>query len=162
MKTQPRAQSDSSTILTALSVSPQKGDHLLLRKIFERSNWELFEADCLASALRILYRHNIDVVLCERDLPLNTWTDMWDDLSAFPNAPALIVTSRFADDRLWAEALNLGAYDVLAKPFDEREVVRVVSSAWQHHQHSRTTQGSRRAKVMTAAGGSSASHSTDL
>ena len=44
----------------------------------------------------------------------------------------LIVTSRLADDRLWAEALNLGAYDVLAKPFERMELVRSVSSAWLH------------------------------
>ena len=37
-----------------------------------------------------------------------------------------------ADERLWAEALNLGAYDVLAKPFDRTEVMRVVSMAWMH------------------------------
>jgi CheY-like chemotaxis protein len=39
-----------------------------------------------------------------------------------PDPPMLIVTSRLADDYLWAEALNLGAYDVLAKPFDASEV----------------------------------------
>ena len=42
------------------------------------------------------------------------------------------MTSRAADERLWAEALNLGAYDVLAKPFDRTEVMRVVSMAWMH------------------------------
>jgi FixJ family two-component response regulator len=52
-----------------------------------------------------------------------------------PNAPSFIVTSRLADDRLWAEALNLGAYDVLAKPFERLELVRSVSSAWLHWYH---------------------------
>ena len=42
----------------------------------------------------------------------------------------MIVTSRLADDRLWAEVLNLGGYDVLAKPFDASEVARVVGTAW--------------------------------
>ena len=42
----------------------------------------------------------------------------------------MIVTSRLADERLWAEALNLGAYDVLAKPFDRTEAMRVVAAAW--------------------------------
>jgi len=46
--------------------------------------------------------------------------------------PLLIVASRLADEYLWAEALNLGAYDVLAKPFDADEVVRVLRSAWFH------------------------------
>jgi DNA-binding response OmpR family regulator len=57
---------------------------------------------------------------------------MLEHISRLPDAPLLIVTSRLADERLWAEALNLGAYDVLAKPFDTAEVVRVVSLAWQH------------------------------
>jgi len=49
---------------------------------------------------------------------------------SLPDPPFLVVTSRLADDRLWAEALNLGAYDVLAKPFDKTEVNRIVRSAW--------------------------------
>ena len=42
----------------------------------------------------------------------------------------LIVTDRLADERLWAEVLNLGGYDLLLKPFDPEEVLRVVNSAW--------------------------------
>jgi len=44
----------------------------------------------------------------------------------------LIVTSRNADDRLWAEALNMGAYDVLSQPFERVEVARAVESARRH------------------------------
>jgi FixJ family two-component response regulator len=55
-----------------------------------------------------------------------------EHVNAMPNAPSLIVTSRLADDRLWAEALNLGAWDVLAKPFHVTEVIRSIRSAWQH------------------------------
>jgi DNA-binding response OmpR family regulator len=40
------------------------------------------------------------------------------------------VTSRLADDRLWAEVLNIGGYDVLAKPFVPAEVFRTISLAW--------------------------------
>ena len=56
---------------------------------------------------------------------------MLEHIRFLPNAPSLIVASRLADDRLWAEALNLGAWDVLAKPFDHIEVIRSVKSAWQ-------------------------------
>ena len=50
--------------------------------------------------------------------------------------PLQIVTSRLANDRLWAEALNLGAYDVLARPFDAAEVLRSVGMAWRRWQDS--------------------------
>jgi len=38
----------------------------------------------------------------------------------------LIVTSRVADARLWAEVLNLGGFDVIAKPFHAPEVLHVL------------------------------------
>jgi FixJ family two-component response regulator len=47
----------------------------------------------------------------------------------------LIVTSGLADAHLWAEVLNLGGYDVLAKPFDDQEVQRVVAGAWRQQQN---------------------------
>jgi DNA-binding response OmpR family regulator len=47
-----------------------------------------------------------------------------------PNPPPVIVTSIHADDQLWVEALNLGAHDLLAKPFDKAEVVRVLTFVW--------------------------------
>jgi DNA-binding response OmpR family regulator len=53
-------------------------------------------------------------------------------------SPILIVTSRLADEYLWAEALNVGAYDVLAKPFEREEVIRIVSLAsrsWHDRHH---------------------------
>jgi FixJ family two-component response regulator len=71
---------------------------------------------------------------------------MLEHISLLPYPPLLIVTSRLADARLWAEALNLGAYDVLAKPFDATEVIRSASRAWRHwleryeHHSNRTKQ----------------------
>jgi hypothetical protein len=37
-----------------------------------------------------------------------------ENILLLPDPPVLIVTSRLADEYLWAEALNPGAYDVLA------------------------------------------------
>ena len=44
--------------------------------------------------------------------------------------PNLIVFSRLADERLWAEVLNLGGFDVLMTPFEPEEVLRVDFAAW--------------------------------
>jgi hypothetical protein len=38
----------------------------------------------------------------------------------------VIVTDPQADARFWAEALNVGAYDLLAQPFYEPEVRRIL------------------------------------
>jgi DNA-binding response OmpR family regulator len=151
MKKQPGAEADPTRIVTVLSVSPVAEDYASLQAIFERSKWELYTAVSVPTALAVMRRREIGVVICERDLRPGTWIDVLDELRLLPNAPPLIIASRLADERLWAEALNLGAYDVLAKPFERRELVRSVSLAWLHwrHQYPAPTNS---VKVMRAAG----------
>jgi DNA-binding NtrC family response regulator len=125
-------QTSATGTLKVLYASATDEDHLSLEAIVGHSRWMLFRARDLGSTLTLLREHEIAVLLCERDLLPGTWTDVLEHIQALPNAPSLIVASRLADDRLWAEALNLGAWDVLAKPFDHIEVIRSVKSAWQH------------------------------
>ena len=133
MKSKLSENSNSGVI--ALSVSPEADDQLALQSVFQPLKWMLFQADGLPSALRVLHKHEVGVVLCERDLPHANWRDMLEHLILLDDAPPLIVTSRLADEQLWAEALNLGAYDVLAKPFDTQELTRTTHLAWLHWYH---------------------------
>ena len=66
------------------------------------------------------------------------------------SSPFFIVTSRLADERLWVEALNVGAYDVLVKPFDVTELKRVLNSAWCEWRERH--EGSTKRIVVKAAG----------
>jgi len=125
----------STQILRFLSVSPFPEDHLSLQSVVGHSKWVLVKADRLPTALGLLGEHDISVVLCERDLMPGTWTELLENIRDLSHPPSLIVTSRLADERLWVEALNLGAWDVLAKPFDPTEVLRSVKAAWQHWYH---------------------------
>ena len=65
------------------------------------------------------------------DLQAPSWRELLEDVSAQNEIPApkVIVLSRLADNRLWAEVLNLGGYDVLPKPLDAVEVAWAVRSA---------------------------------
>ena len=116
--------------ITVLAVSSSTEDTALLRAIFTHSRWRLFQATSAAEAISFLNANPMPVVLCDADLPDRTWRDVLVDLASLPNPPLLIVASHKADDQLWAEALNLGAHDVLAKPFRAREVFQSVSLAW--------------------------------
>jgi DNA-binding NtrC family response regulator len=126
--------------VTVLSVDPIAEDHVALREIFGRSEWslcpnskwKLTTSHTAESALETVRCDPIPILLCGCDHEPNIWKEMLDALTPLANPPLLIVTSRTADERLWAEALNLGAYDVLAKPYDQAEVIRVVSLAWLH------------------------------
>jgi FixJ family two-component response regulator len=67
----------------------------------------------------------------------NCWQDLLHELQQMEGPPPLIVADRLADERLWAEVLNLGAYDLLAKPFDSREVLHAITAACRHHENER-------------------------
>jgi DNA-binding response OmpR family regulator len=118
--------------VTVLSISPIEADHLFLRNVFSHSNWRVDGVRSRREALTWLRRQPSSVVLCEERLPDSGWKEVLRELGSLQDPPELIVTSRLADDALWAEVLNLGAYDLLMKPFDLTEVFRVVSLAWRH------------------------------
>jgi DNA-binding NtrC family response regulator len=70
-----------------------------------------------------------DAVLTEAALSDGNWLDVLHLVRESPRDMAVIVTDPKADTRLWAEVLNLGAYDLLTQPFDETEVRRILSNA---------------------------------
>jgi DNA-binding NtrC family response regulator len=129
--------------IKVLSVGLGHEDSSGLAAIFNRSEWpscpdsewNLQTSASLRSAVTELGKDRLQIVVCEKNLGSDSWRDLLDQMCQLPDPPSLIVSSRFADEYLWAEALNLGAYDVLTAPFDPAEVVRVFSSAWLHRIH---------------------------
>jgi DNA-binding NtrC family response regulator len=113
-----------------LVISPYGEDYIHLPEILNDPHWEWYEAQGCAQALNLLNIREIGVVICELDQPDGSWRDLLEGAVNMAAPPNLIVCSRLADERLWAEVLNLGGYDVLAKPFDREEVLRVVFLAW--------------------------------
>jgi DNA-binding response OmpR family regulator len=82
-----------------------------------------------------LRTHRIPIVLCDDDAYPEAWREILRACKLMPAPPCVIVTSRLASDRLWMELLNEGAFDLLSKPFDPSEVMRIIHSAWVHWQN---------------------------
>ena len=158
MRKPPGIETGGTRTIPVLSVSPIEEDHLFLEGIFSINpswtpsadcSWMLHTSLTLERALAALREDEIPIVICERDLLPGTWKDMLARIKLLPTPPLLIVTSRLADEYLWAEAMNLGAYDVVPKPFDPHELSRIISFAWLHWSEKYPTS---LPKVMTAAG----------
>lgn len=142
-----------NTAVWVLLVSPSDSDHRSFERIFSHTKWSLSHASGCRDALRALQNAPIPVVVCEATLPDGTWRDLLRALRARPTPPLLIVTSDFSDTSLWAEVLNLGAYDFLAKPFKQTEVIEIISLAWLYwkEQTRRTPQPERARRAGGAA-----------
>jgi DNA-binding response OmpR family regulator len=81
----------------------------------------------LRQARTKLRQRQFTAVLTEASLPDGSWLDVLHLTRATASEPPeVIVTDRQADARFWAEALNLGAYDLLPQPFYEPEVRRIL------------------------------------
>ena len=115
----------NSTGMIVLCIEPMDTHQERLVRFLPQTN--LYFCSSLDASLALIRKHRIPVVLCSSEF---AWRELLAHFHTMSQPPFLIVTSRLADDRLWSEALNLGAYDVLAKPFDATEVTRVVAMAW--------------------------------
>ena len=89
----------------------------------------LNHAETLQQARAKLRQEEYDVILTEAALPDGRWLDVLHLARECPQEVEVIVTDPRADARFWAEALNLGAYDLLAQPFYEPEVRRILYNA---------------------------------
>ena len=127
-----RTEPDSRRKPTILVIMPDyKQDYRVLKQILPESQYSFVKADSPRQAEKYITRKafRVDVVICETNLPEGDWRDVLRVTQDNPYKPKLVLCSRHADDQLWAEALNVGAYDVLIKPFWPEEVSRVIQLA---------------------------------
>jgi len=131
-----------SEVIVAVNLCKQ--DCHFLRTIFSSCPWKLASVATLAAGVRHARSQAVPVIVCERDFQDGDWKLLLDEVGRLTKPPRLIVASRFADEHLWAEVLNLGGHDVLATPFDADEVHRVVSYAvdsWHFQVHAKAKYG---------------------
>lgn len=114
-----------------LVVSAATEDRLTLSQLLVFHSCPRHWTSSVREAAEWLRLRSARVVICDEQLADGHWQELWDLLRWTPAPPVFIVSASWADDRLWAEVLNLGAYDVLAKPYRKDEVDRVLQHAYQ-------------------------------
>jgi len=112
-----------------LFVSGHRDDARQITQMLHALPVALDHAGSLQHARAQLRQDEYDVILTEAALPDGTWRDALRLARECPQDVEVIVTDPHADARLWAEALNIGAYDLIAQPFYEPEVRRILYNA---------------------------------
>jgi CheY-like chemotaxis protein len=115
---------------SSLAISASAEDIAFLKSRFKEANWKLYVAGTYREAFSKLRQIRVPVILAECQLPDGNWKDLLSQFATMLDRPRLIVFSRHADERLWAEVLDFGAFDLLATPFREGELVFTIGSAW--------------------------------
>jgi len=112
-----------------LFVSGHRDDAREISQMLQPLRMAIDHAGNLQQARAQLRKDDYNVILTEAALPDGSWLDALHLARECPQDLQVIVTDAHADARLWAEALNLGAYDLIAQPFYEPEVRRILYNA---------------------------------
>jgi DNA-binding NtrC family response regulator len=112
-----------------LFVSGHPDDARRLSRMLHSLPLTVDHVENLQQARAKLQQDDYGVILTEAALPDGNWLDAIHLARQYPHTLEVIVTDPQADARLWSEVLNLGAYDLLAQPFYEPEVRRILYNA---------------------------------
>jgi two-component system, NtrC family, response regulator PilR len=99
---------------------------LVLQKELERLGYRVQSAPDGEAALRKLEESNVDVLLCDINMPRVDGMEVLRRVHERPNPPEVIMLTGQATVETAVEAMKLGAYDYLTKPYRITELdVRV-------------------------------------
>ncbi len=101
----------------------------VLRAQLERDGWEVHTAEDGDDAWRAMQDHHIDVVISDLRMPgLDGMALLERMVRDFPDVPVIMITAHGTVDTA-VEALKLGAFDYVTKPFDRDELKNVIDKA---------------------------------
>jgi len=103
---------------------------LVLQKELERLGYRVQAAPDGEAALRRLEESNVDVLLCDINMPRIDGMELLRRVHERPNPPEVIMLTGQATVETAVEAMKLGAYDYLTKPYSINELdIRVKQAA---------------------------------
>lgn len=103
---------------------------LVLQKELERLGYRVQVAPDGEAALRRLEESNVDVLLCDINMPRIDGMELLRRVHERPNPPEVIMLTGQATVETAVEAMKLGAYDYLTKPYRITELdIRVKQAA---------------------------------
>jgi len=126
----------SSDNTSVLLVSPRDEDEKAVQEILQQPErevqWTIKHCDGAKAAASSIHSIMPGVVLCDRKLPDGDWKDVLHACQDVAKPPLFVVYCDGADERLWAEVLNQGGFDVLSRPLKDSEVTGTMTTAWRY------------------------------
>ena len=102
---------------------------LVLQKELQRMGHDVRVAADGEAALKLLEEYNVDVLLSDINMPNMDGMELLRRVHQRPNPPEVIMLTGHATVESAIEAMKLGAYDYLSKPYRIAELVALVKQA---------------------------------
>lgn len=107
-------------------------EEIILKVIREELRYEGYNVDTANDAetgYEMIQKQHYDLVLLDYQMPMKNGLELLVDIKAlYPNLPAMIMTAFGSIDNA-VEAMKLGAYDYVTKPFKDNELIVKIGQA---------------------------------
>ena len=107
-------------------------EKIILKVIREELLYEGYEVDVASDAIEgyeLVMKGRYDLVLLDYQMPLKNGLELLVDIKkVYPKLPAMIMTAYGSIDNA-VEAMKLGAYDYVTKPFEDDELIVKIRQA---------------------------------
>lgn len=121
--------SEQQTKARLLIAEDEANLRLVLQKELQRLGYRVHAAPDGEAALRKLEESNVDVMLCDINMPRMDGMELLRRIHERPNPPEVIMLTGHATVETAIEAMKLGAYDYLTKPYRITELDALVKQA---------------------------------
>ena len=119
----------NSNPATVLVVDDEANLRKVLAALLRREGYEVLTASDGEEALQLLQYQTVDVILSDQRMPkVDGLTLLKEVMDKHSDVPVIILTAHGSVDSA-VEAIKLGAFDYLTKPFDKDELQMVIRKA---------------------------------
>ncbi|MCA9634078.1 MAG: sigma-54-dependent Fis family transcriptional regulator, partial [Myxococcales bacterium] len=115
--------------LTVMVVDDEPSNLASLRKIFERDQMRVFTAENAKSALDVVRRHRVQVVLTDLMMPGTSGVDLLKALKELSPDTEVVLMTAYGTVETAVQAMREGAYDFVEKPLKRMQIVKTVRKA---------------------------------
>ena len=134
MSTETAAKLDAVTPHRILVVDDERSMRELLAIVLRRDGYEVMLAENGRTALNVLEREPVDLLISDIKMPDMSGVEVLRAAKRIDQDILGIMITAFASTDSAVEALRMGAYDYLSKPFDVDELKIVVRNALERRQ----------------------------
>ena len=124
-----RPPTEAGSDITVLVVDDEASNLASLEKIFQREGMRVFTADGAKSALELVRRHRVQVVLTDLMMPGTSGAELLRALKEVSPDTEVVLMTAYGTVETAVQAMRDGAYDFVEKPLKRMTIVKSVRKA---------------------------------
>jgi len=118
---------------TILIVDDEPNYQIVLAELLKDEGYEVFTADSGLAGLPIVYSTDLDLVLSDMKMPGMDGIEFLAKIKEYNRELPVILITAYAEVEKAVEAMRLGAFTYLAKPFSNQQLLASVTKAIEHY-----------------------------